>query len=205
MLQSLPRVKNPRPCRERGSVQHAAQPDAPQSASPPFARRLATTLGTREMRHIAFLLVIVLCSCSAPEPYAQVVHGVVDGNAGIRAGIPVRFVMSPASQAASCTPVAAESVTDGSGNFSLSARYVPSKIEAIDVLVMRHAVCFQIAGSWAVEWEFNTGPALKNIDLRCTQPEGGQLICVSNSDTQQGAQERRAEDSSRLSYFPVQK
>jgi len=44
MRETLSRVKDPDPCRVSGSVQHAAQPDALQSTSPPFARRLATTL-----------------------------------------------------------------------------------------------------------------------------------------------------------------
>lgn len=123
------------------------------------------------MRVSSVLIAWFLAGCSAPSPYNQSVTGTLyRGNLPV-AGVPLRFVLSPAAETLPCSPVVAETATNQNGQFSLSAQYVPSQRESYAVLVQHHAVCAQLEGKWLPIWEFTTGPAMSNITLRCIQNE----------------------------------
>lgn len=139
--------------------------------------RQKTKLGVRKMRVSSVLIALFLAGCSAPSPYTQTVAGALYRGSLPVAGVPVRFVLSPAAKAQPCSPVVAEAVTNQNGQFALSTQYAPSQIESYAVLVQHHAVCVQLDGQWSPIWEFTTGPAMRSITLRCLQNENRKVSC----------------------------
>ena len=129
------------------------------------------------MRVSSALIVLLLAGCSAPSPYTQTVAGTIYRDSLPVTGIPVLFVLSPSAEARPCSPVVAKAVTNQNGQFSLSTQYVPNQRENYAVLVQHHAVCAQLEGQWLPIWEFTTGPAMRNIILRCVQNEMGKVSC----------------------------
>jgi hypothetical protein len=133
------------------------------------------------INHSAALSAFLLAGCSAPPPYQQVVVGTLSRGGVPAAAVPIRFVLSPSAEARPCSPSIAEVETNRAGQFSFTAQYVPSKMENYAVLVQHHAVCAQVEGQWSPIWEFTTGPAMSNINLRCIQNEGGKVACEQSA------------------------
>lgn len=131
------------------------------------------------MKRFSAALAFLAAGCSQLAPYSQTVVGSLVQSGAPLVGVPVRLVVSSSGQSQPCSPAAAETATDQEGKFSLSAQYSPRWSENFAVLIQHHAVCVQLGSSWSPAWELTTGPAIRNVSLRCALTQDKKVSCES--------------------------